>query len=528
MLKLFKNFNQCNNKLNLNSNLVKYYTSKIKQIDQNEINQQQQQQQQQHIIVNQIKPRIDFQFIKDNENQIKENIIKRKSPVELDKLIKNYDEYRIIKKELDTFRAKRNEIASKMKSMMKGSGESNKNDRLELVEQGKQVKEDLIALEEKHDKYFNEITSEALKIPNNTHPSVPIGAESNANIIKMVGEKPNYLKPDEPIKDHLELGESLGVIRSASKTTGHKYYYFTREGAMLEMALSYWAFSKLTYKYGFQSVITPDLIHPNLAEACGFHARSDADQLFWIKDRDLCLSATSEIPLAGMYANEEPLQASELPIKMVGYSHCFRPEAGRGLQNKGIYRVHQFSKVEMFIISKPHESNEILEELLKIQIELFSELGLHFRVLDMPSEDLGAPAYRKYDIEVWIPSKQEYGEISSASNCTDYQSKRLNIKYQSTKDDFQIQQFVENNYKIIPSPQILNDDNNNNNNNNIEIDNSIPPLFTHTLNGTACAIPRLILAILENNQQSDGSVLIPKVLQPFMNNQKVILPLNKK
>ncbi|KAN0023073.1 hypothetical protein ACTFIU_009156 [Dictyostelium citrinum] len=517
MLKLFKNFNRCNNKSNLNSNLLKYYTNKQQQIESD-------QQQQQHIIVNQIKPRIDFQFIKDNENQIKDNIIKRKSPVELDKLIKNYDEYRIIKKELDTFRAKRNEIASKMKSMMKGDS-NNQKERLELVEQGKQIKEDLILLEEKHDRYFNEITSEALKIPNNTHPSVPIGAESNATIIKMVGEKPNYLKEGEPIKDHLELGESLGVIKSASKTTGHKYYYFTREGAMLEMALSYWAFSKLTYKYGFQSVITPDLIHPNLAEACGFHARSDADQLFWIKDRDLCLSATSEIPLAGMYSNEEPLQSNELPIKMVGYSHCFRPEAGRGLQNKGIYRVHQFSKVEMFIISKPNQSNEILDQLLNIQIELFSELGLHFRVLDMPSEDLGAPAYRKYDIEVWIPSKQEYGEISSASNCTDYQSKRLNIKYQSTtKDDLQLQQSVENNYKIIPSPQQILDDNNNNNNNH----HSISPLFTHTLNGTACAIPRLILAILENNQQSDGSVLIPKVLQPFMNNQKVILPLNKK
>ncbi|KAK5576725.1 hypothetical protein RB653_007869 [Dictyostelium firmibasis] len=521
MLKLFKNINNgCNNNNKINLNLFKYYTNKVQQQQSQkniELNQQEQQQQQQPHIINQIKPRIDFQFIKDNENLIKDNIIKRKSSVELDKLIKNYDEYRIIKKELDSFRAKRNEIASKMKSMIKGK--TNEKERLDLVEQGKQIKEELIVLEDKHDYYFNEITSEALKIPNNTHPSVPIGEESNATIIKMVGDKPNYLKPNELIKDHLELGESLGVIKSASKTTGHKYYYFTREGAMLEMALSYWAFSKLTYKYGFQSVITPDLIHPNLAEACGFQARSDADQLFWIKDRDLCLSATSEIPLAGMYSNEEPLNSNELPIKMVGYSHCFRPEVGRGLQNKGIYRVHQFSKVEMFIISKPNQSNQLLEDLLNIQIELFSELGLHFRVLDMPSEDLGAPAYRKYDIEVWIPSKQEYGEISSTSNCTDYQSKRLNIKYQPNKDE-PINQH-ENNFNIIPSSSSSSSSSSSDSINS-------PPLFTHTLNGTACAIPRLILAILENNQQSDGSVLIPKVLQPFMNNQKVILPLNKK
>ncbi|EGC30028.1 hypothetical protein DICPUDRAFT_8517, partial [Dictyostelium purpureum] len=447
-----------------------------------------------------IKPRINFQFIKDNFKSIQENINIRKSGIDLESLIKNYDEYRIVKKELDFKRSKRNEIASQMKSLLKNSPQS---DRLQLVEQGKLVKEEVISLEKQHDKLFNHITLESLKIPNNTHPESPIGPESSARVIQLVNEKPNF-GSDQKVKDHLEIGEECGLIKSASKTTGHKYYYFTREAAMLEMALSFWAFSKLSYKYGFTSVITPDLIHPNLAEGCGFHARSDADQLFWIKDRELCLSATSEIPLAGMYSHNEPIHENDLPIKMVGYSHCFRPEVGKGAQNRGIYRVHQFSKVEMFVISTPEQSNQILEDLLKIQLELFTDLGLHFRVLDMPTEDLGAPAFKKYDIEVWIPSKNDYGEISSASNCTNYQSKRLNIKY-------------------------TNNNNNNNNNNIIDLDNdeNSTQTFAHTLNGTACAIPRLILAILENNQQKDGSVLIPKVLRPFMNNQEYIYPLKK-
>jgi len=433
-------------------------------------------------VIQHIKPQINFDYIKENCSSIQDNAKKRNSTVDVSHIVDLYQQYRVTKKETDTLRAKRNIVAANMKNVAKGDTK----ERNRLVEEGKFIKEQVNLCEHRFEKLHNQLYSEALKIPNNTHPDVPIGPEKNARVLEMSGEKPTHLDQFK-FKDHLELGESLGVIKSAAQTTGHKFYYLTREGAMLEMALSFWAFSKMTNQHNFIPVITPDLIHPSLAEACGFQPRSEATQLFWIKDQDLCLTATSEIPLAGMYSNSQ-IKGAELPIRMVGYSHCFRAETGHGVHNKGIYRVHQFSKVEMFVISKPEQSDEILDQLLKIQIEMFKELGLHFRVLDMPSEDLGAPAYRKYDIEVWIPSRNDYGEISSASNCTDYQSRRLNMKYTAT--------------------------------------NGGPTAFVHTLNGTACAIPRLILAILENNQQPDGSVLIPKVLQPFMGNKERILPLN--
>eukprot|EP01132_Coremiostelium_polycephalum_P003599 gene3599-4481_t len=450
-----------------------------------------------------IKPQLNLQYIRDNHERLQDNSNKRNTKVDLQKVVNLYEQYRVIKKNLDSLRAKRNEIAATIKKLGKGKeGERNR-----LVELGKQVKEQLVSEELTHDQTWNEMNLEALKIPNETHPDVPIGPETCAKVLKLVGEKPALLESGQfRVLDHLELGEKLGVIKSAAHTTGHKYYYFTREGAMLEMALSFWAFSKMTNKYGFMPVITPDLVHPSLAEACGFQPRSEATQIYWVKGQDLCLAATSEIPLAGMHANST-IDSRELPIKMVGYSHCFRAETGRGVFNKGIYRVHQFSKVEMFVISTPEQSNEILDQLLEIQIEMFSELGLHFRVLDMPSEDLGAPAYRKYDIEVWIPSRNDYGEISSSSNCTDYQSRRLNMKYQ------------------------INSGGSDNNNNGSH--------FVHTLNGTSCAIPRMILAILENNQQPDenASKLIDEAaskgaivvaLPEFFNVDSQILLENKK
>eukprot|EP01133_Synstelium_polycarpum_P014801 gene14801-17500_t len=363
-------------------------------------------------------------------------------------------------------------------------------DRALLIDQGKQIRATLTAMEETHDSLLAALTSEALKIPNLTHPDSPVGPEECAVTLQTVGTVPTFAFPP---RDHLEIGEELGLLKSASETSGHKHYYFMREGAALEMALSFWAFSKMQHRFGFMPVITPDVIHPSLAEACGFQPRSEATQLYWLKGHDLCLTATAEIPLAGLYVNST-LDASTLPLKLVGYSHCFRAETGRGVFNKGIYRVHQFSKVEMFVVSTPEQSEAILQELLAIQVEMFTELGLPFRVLDMPTEDLGAPAYRKYDIEVWIPSRNGWGEISSASNCTDYQSRRLNIKYQDT----------------LPSDA-----------------NATQAQFTHTLNATACAIPRIILAILENNQQPDGSVLIPKVLQPLMGGKDRIPASNK-
>ncbi|GAM19819.1 hypothetical protein SAMD00019534_029940, partial [Acytostelium subglobosum LB1] len=431
------------------------------------------------------KPSINLQYIKDNKTMIQENANKRNTQIDVGAIVDLYDRYRGVKKEIDSVRARKNAIAANVKAKTTTSEQ-----RAQLVEQGKRVKEMLVQMELDHDRMLNELTSEALKIPNDTHPDSPVGPETCARTILEVGQKPTFAGFTP--RDHIELGESLGMLLPASQTSGHKYYYFTRDAAMLEMALSYWAFSTMQMRHGFTPVITPDVVHPALAEACGFQPRSDATQLYWLKDQDLCLTATAEIPLAGMHANSV-LDEHQLPLKLVGFSHCFRAETGRGVFNKGIYRVHQFSKVEMFVVSTPEQSNAILEQLLQIQIELFTSLGLPFRVLDMPTEDLGAPAFRKYDIEVWIPSRNDYGEISSASSCTDYQSRRLNIKYRQSSDT--------------PSASVS------------------PTEFTHTLNATACAIPRIILAIMENNQQADGSVIIPEVLRPLMGGKDRILPL---
>jgi seryl-tRNA synthetase len=246
-----------------------------------------------------------------------------------------------------------------------------------------------------------------------------------------------------------------------------------------------------TYDYArhylkiFYFILLLEIVRQEIANGCGFQPRGISSQVYNIEEENLCLIGTSEIPLAGLYTNKI-ISAEKLPQKFVGFSHCFRKETGgRGVEQKGLYRVHQFSKVEMFAISVPFLSEFIHEEMLSIQNEIFFELGLHCRVLDMPADDLGASAYRKFDIEAWIPSRESYGEISSTSNCLDYQARRLNIRY---KDK-------ENNKG-----------------------------FVHTINGTAIAIPRIILCILENFQQKDKSILIPPVLIPYMGGISTLQP----
>jgi len=246
---------------------------------------------------------------------------------------------------------------------------------------------------------------------------------------------------------------------------------------MMELALVQYAFQHCLRK-GFQPVMTPDVVRTYVAAACGYRPRGEASQVYHIKDTDKCLVGTAEIPLAGMYV-DTILTAKQLPVNLVAFGHAFRHEVGhRGQETRGLYRVHQFSKVEMFSFTIPEESEAQLERMLESQVEFFTSLGLHFRVLNMPANDLGASAAKKYDIEAWMPSRDDFGEVSSASNCLDYQSRRLNIRH-----------------RLLPTE---------------------PTTFVHTVNGTACAIPRVILALLECNQQKDGSILIPPVLQPFM------------
>ncbi|KAF3658644.1 Serine--tRNA ligase [Capsicum annuum] len=279
--------------------------------------------------------------------------------------------------------------------------------------------------------------------------------------------------------------------------SGSKFYYLKNEAVLLEMGLVNWAVSE-AMKRGFTPLTTPEIVRSSVVEKCGFQPRGTNTQVYSIENSDQCLIGTAEIPVGGIHM-DSILSESSLPLKYVAFSHCFRTEAGAaGAATRGLYRVHQFSKVEMFILCRPDESDSYHEELIGIEEELFSSLGFHFKTLDMASEDLGAPAYRKFDVEAWMPGLGRYGEISSASNCTDYQSRRLGIRYRPESSS--------------------------SSSSSKKGKNAAPTQFVHTLNATACAVPRMIVTLLENFQQEDGSVIIPEPLRPFMGGLQIIKP----
>ncbi|XP_074651629.1 serine--tRNA ligase, mitochondrial-like [Tubulanus polymorphus] len=330
------------------------------------------------------------------------------------------------------------------------------------------------------------LIEEATSIPNLSHPDSPIGDESNARTVFVDGEKKRF---DFCAKSVVELGERLGVLRTndVNLTTGNKSYYFVDELAKLEHALVQFALDKLVDS-GFEVVSVPDLLSADIVEASGFRTSGDVAQVYRLNPQKhaaaaaLCLSGTAELAIGGMNAGRT-FDFGDLPRRMATVSRCYRAETSDLQRERGIYRVHEFTKVEMYGITAAdndeesgRESEEVLEEFVNLQRSIFSDLDLHYRVLDMPTQELGAPAFRKFDIETWMPAKQFYGEISSASNCTDFQSRRLGIKYRT------------------PGGALR---------------------HVHTVNGTACAVPRLIMALIENNQTEDGSITIPEMLQPY-------------
>ncbi|XP_031463008.1 serine--tRNA ligase, mitochondrial isoform X2 [Phasianus colchicus] len=328
----------------------------------------------------------------------------------------------------------------------------------------------------------------ALQLPNSTHPAAPVGDESQARVLEVVGEKPAF---DFQPKGHLELGEELDIIRQRrlSHISGHRSYYLCGAGALLQHALVHFVLAKLVPK-GFLPMTVPDLLRGAVFEGCGMQLNTTPSPVYCIdpaRFEDLCLAGTSEVGIAG-YFMDHAVRLQDMPIKIVCSSTCYRAETDTGREPWGLYRVHQFTKVEMFGVTAAEsgaESEMMLDEFLMLQKEIFSELGLHYRVLDMPTQELGLPAYRKFDIEAWMPGRGKYGEISSTSNCTDYQSRRLNIMYSDGAGKLH---------------------------------------HAHTVNGTACAVPRLLIALLECNQQADGSVCIPPALQPFVGQDVIKRP----
>jgi len=321
-------------------------------------------------------------------------------------------------------------------------------------------------------------TNEVAKLLSNLlDPDTPIGGEADFKVIEHVGEPRKF---DFEPKDHVELGKLLGAIDTerGAKVAGARSYYLTGPGAMLELALVNYAITQAT-KAGFIPVIPPVLVNPPAMEGTGFLGQA-AENVYHIEKDDVYLVGTSEVPLAA-YHMDETLDASKLPLRYTGYSPCFRREAGSyGKDTRGIIRVHQFEKVEMFIFCKPEDAKEEHKRLLQWEKDFLNAMELPYRVIDIASGDLGSSANRKFDCEAWIPTQNAYREVTSTSNCTEFQARRLNIRL---KDE-----------------------------------NGTRPLAT--LNGTLVAAPRMIVAILENNQNADGSVNVPKALQPYIGKEK--------
>jgi seryl-tRNA synthetase len=420
---------------------------------------------------------LDYKFIKDNLAAVKENIKNRNMTADADLVVELFDKRTELVTEQQLLQQKRNENAKAMKQKL------DNDKRQELIEIGKKLKEEVAVVYEKLADIEVKLDEAARQIPNMVHPNAPIGKLDTENLeVKKFGTPRQFTF--EP-KDHVQLAEALDLIDfdRATKVSGPKFYYLKNEAVFLEQALIMYALNTLR-KHGFETFITPDVAKEEILKGIGFNPRGNESNVYSIEEEGTCLVATAEITLGGFHSGEI-LDKSKLPLLYGGLSHCFRREAGAAGQfSKGLYRVHQFDKVEMFAYATPEQSDEIHEKLRQIEEEIFEGLGLPFHVVDTCTGDLGAPAYRKWDLEAWMPGRNggEYGEVTSTSNCTDYQSRRLNIKY---KDDDGKNKYV------------------------------------HTLNGTAIAVGRAMLAIFENYQNEDGSITIPEVLVPYCGFNKI-------
>jgi len=415
---------------------------------------------------------LDYKFIAENLQAVAANIADRFMKADAEAVARLYAKRTELATGLQSLQQKRNTNADAMKGKMEQDA------RNALIEEGKKLKEEIAAAEAELETVEKDLVSEARKIPNMAHPDAPVGREDKDNLeVKKSGNIPKF---DFEPADHVKLGQDLDIIDfdAGTKVSGTKFYYLKNEGVYLELGLIRYALDILQKK-GFTPFITPDIAREEILEGIGFNPRGAESNVYTLEGEDTCLVGTAEITLGGYYSNTI-LPREKLPLRMAGLSHCFRREAGAAGQfSKGLYRVHQFTKLEMFVYCLPEESDRFHEELREIEEEIFESLNIPFRVVDTCTGDLGAPAYRKWDLEAWMPGRNggEWGEVTSTSNCTDYQARRLNIRFKDTDGKNK---------------------------------------FVHMLNGTAIAISRAIIAILENNQQADGTVRIPRSLVPYV------------
>ncbi|MEM3760214.1 MAG: serine--tRNA ligase [Candidatus Bathyarchaeia archaeon] len=418
---------------------------------------------------------LDIKLIREKPEFVKNNLMKRGDPENirmLDALIEYDGKWRQSLTRLNELRHERRLITTRIAALKKKG-----KDAAEEIVKGKTMDAEITMLEKQVSAYEEKVRYYLMRIPNLLHESVPFGKDENDNVpVRTWGEISKF---SFPIKDHIDLGLNLDImdIERAGKIAGARFFYLKNDGVLLDMALMNFALQEMVKK-GYKPIEPPFLMRRKPYE--GVVALSDfEDVLYKIEDEDLYLIATSEHPMAAMLM-DETLKAEELPLKLVGVSTNFRKEAGaHGKDTRGIFRTHQFNKIEQFVFCKPEDSWKIHEELIQNAEELVQKLGLPYRVVNCCTGDIGTVAAKKYDIEAWMPAQNAYREIISCSNCTDYQARRLNIRYR-------------------------------------EKEGEPPKGFVHTLNSTAIATGRTIVAILENYQQEDGSVVVPEVLRKYM------------
>ncbi|MCL4325801.1 MAG: serine--tRNA ligase [Candidatus Thermoplasmatota archaeon] len=413
---------------------------------------------------------LDVKFIRENPDIIRNSLKRRHYNEELlDDFLAVDGEWRSITAKLGSKRKEKNEMSRAIASSV------NENEKMELIKKGDEISSDIKKMEDQLNSLSKKRFDILYQLPNTPLPDVPVGKDESENKeIRTWGTPTSF---GFKARDHIELGEINGIIdvERAAKVSGARFYYLKKEAVLLEFALVQYVANKLIKK-GYIPVIPPVLVREKSMFGTGFLPLG-RDDVYKIENEDLYLVGTAEVPLGAMHM-DETFRYKDLPIKYFGFSSCFRTEAGaHGRDTKGIFRVHQFDKIEMFKYSVEEESEKEHEDLIKTAEEIFQDMKIPYRIINICTGDLGAPAAKKYDLEAYLPGQLKYREMVSCSNCTDYQARRLNIKYVDKYGNLK---------------------------------------YVHTLNSTALAIERTIVAIFENYQMEDGSIGIPDVLKPYI------------
>jgi seryl-tRNA synthetase len=422
---------------------------------------------------------LDRKFILENIELVKKNCENRGVKAEVDQFVALEEKRKKLQAEVEELNRQANQV-SKSIGQAKDAAE-----RDARKEEGRKLRERTQAVQAEVDALGVESDKLQRRIPNLSHPAAPVGVDDKANLEIFRGKTALPEFGFQPL-DHVELMKKLDMVdfEAGAQVTGHGFYFLKNDAVLLELALTQYAVHTLLAE-GFTPVTTPDLARNEVLEGIGFIPRGPETQIYSIENSDMSLVATAEITLGGMLSGQI-LDAETLPKKYCGLSHCFRTEAGaHGRESRGLYRVHQFSKIEMFAFTLPEDSEAMLDQLRGLECRLFDGLGVPYRVVDTATGDLGGPAFRKFDLEAWMPGRGDFGEVTSTSNCTDYQARRLNIRYR--------------------------------------VKGEKGTHFVHTLNGTAIAISRGLIAVVENYQQADGSIVVPEVLRPWMGKERIVI-----